>query len=122
MAVLTDDEIATIKVGDTIRCRPTHLRDGSTIRNRKVRAVVDSPYAWQGCGIAVNAHGYKEYWIKTSEIISITDRAVPSRKEIVEYMELHNADEAGIDNLWDFEDAEYFLLLSDKYHVKSLAN
>lgn len=40
----------------------------------------------------------------------------PSNKEIQEYMELHNEDEVGIDNQWTFEDAEYYLLLSDKYN------
>lgn len=39
----------------------------------------------------------------------------PSKEEIQEEMELHNNDEAGIDNPWTFEDAEYHLLLSDKY-------
>ena len=41
---------------------------------------------------------------------------VPTKEEIKEEMELHNADEAGIDNQWTLEDAEYHLLLSDKYH------
>ncbi len=40
----------------------------------------------------------------------------PSQEEIREYMELHNADEVGIDDQWTLEDAEYHLLLSDKYH------
>lgn len=40
----------------------------------------------------------------------------PTIEEINEYMELHNSDEVGIDNQWTFEDAEYHLLLSDKYH------
>lgn len=42
----------------------------------------------------------------------------PSKEEIIEEMNLHNADEVGIDNQWTFEDAEYHLLLSDKYHQK----
>jgi len=41
---------------------------------------------------------------------------VPEKDEIQDYMERHNADEAGIGNQWTFEDAEYYLLLSDKYH------
>lgn len=41
---------------------------------------------------------------------------VPSREEILEEMELHNADEVGIDNQWTYEEAEYQLLLSDKYY------
>lgn len=40
----------------------------------------------------------------------------PTKEEIIEEMQLHNSDEAGIDNQWTFEDAEYHLLLSDKYH------
>ena len=44
----------------------------------------------------------------------------PSKEEITQEMELHNADEVGIDNQWTFDDAEYHLLLSDKYHQPSL--
>lgn len=40
----------------------------------------------------------------------------PSKEEIEEEMNLHNEDEVGIDNQWSFEDAEYHLLLSDKYN------
>lgn len=40
----------------------------------------------------------------------------PSKEEIEEEMNLHNEDEVGIDNQWSFEDAEYHLLLSDKYY------
>ena len=42
-----------------------------------------------------------------------------SKQEIIQEMELHNADEVGIDNQWTFEEAEYHLLLSDKYYIKS---
>ena len=42
----------------------------------------------------------------------------PSKEEILEEMELHNNDEVGINNQWDYEEAEYHLLLSDKYHNK----
>ena len=41
----------------------------------------------------------------------------PTKDEIQQEMELHNADEEGIDNQWTLEDAEYHLLLSDKYHL-----
>jgi hypothetical protein len=40
----------------------------------------------------------------------------PSKEEITDEMNLHNEDEVGIDNQWNFEDAEYHLLLSDKYY------
>lgn len=40
----------------------------------------------------------------------------PSREEIREYMELHNGDEVGIGNEWSMEEAEYYLLLEDKYY------
>ena len=40
----------------------------------------------------------------------------PTSKEIEEYMVLHNEDEVGINNQWSYDDAEYHLLLSDKYH------
>lgn len=43
----------------------------------------------------------------------------PSKEEILEEMELHNNDEVGIDNQWTYEDAEYHLLLSDKYHKQT---
>lgn len=44
---------------------------------------------------------------------------VPSREEILQEMELHNNDEVGIDNQWSYEDAEYHLMLSDKYYYGS---
>lgn len=40
----------------------------------------------------------------------------PSKKEIEEEMELHNSDEVGINNQWSFDDAEYHLILSDKFY------
>ena len=40
----------------------------------------------------------------------------PSKEEIEEEMNSHNEDEVGIDNQWSFEDAEYHLLLSDKFY------
>ncbi len=39
----------------------------------------------------------------------------PTKEEIKEYMELHNNDEVGQVDKWTMEDAEYHLLLSDKY-------
>ena len=42
----------------------------------------------------------------------------PSKEEIIEYMTLHNNDEVGLNNKWTFKDAEYYLLLSDKYYKK----
>lgn len=44
----------------------------------------------------------------------------PSREEVLQEMELHNNDEVGVDNQWSYEDAEYHLLLSDKYHYLNL--
>jgi len=42
----------------------------------------------------------------------------PTKEEIKQEMDLHNADEVGQgDNAWTLEDAEYHLLLSDKYYV-----
>lgn len=43
------------------------------------------------------------------------NQLTPSKEEILEEMHLHNEDEVGIDNQWDYEDTEYHLLLSDKY-------
>lgn len=40
----------------------------------------------------------------------------PTEAEILEYMTLHNADEVGIDNQWDFEDAKYHLELDDEHY------
>lgn len=50
------------------------------------------------------------------------NQLVPSNEEIILEMELHNADEVGIDNQWDYEDAEYYLLLSDKYYYANKEN
>lgn len=47
-------------------------------------------------------------------------KKIPTKEEIKQEMELHNADEVGIDNQWTLEEAEYHLLLSDKYHVKEV--
>lgn len=46
------------------------------------------------------------------------NKNTPTAQEIFEYMILHNADEAGENDKWDFEEAECQLLNSDKYHVK----
>jgi hypothetical protein len=40
----------------------------------------------------------------------------PTTQQIIDYMELHNADEVGINNQWDFEDAEYFLQFEDEFY------
>ncbi len=32
-------------------------------------------------------------------------------KDVLEYQELHNGDEVGIDNQWDYDDAEYHYIL-----------
>jgi len=32
-------------------------------------------------------------------------------KDIIEYMNLHNNDEVGINNQWTYDDAEYFYIL-----------
>lgn len=42
----------------------------------------------------------------------------PSDNEVREYMELHNADEAGEDNQWTMEDARYHLELDDEWYYK----
>lgn len=44
----------------------------------------------------------------------------PNQEEIKEYMELHNGDEVGLNDKWSLEDAEHYLLLSDKYYYLSL--
>jgi hypothetical protein len=60
--------------------------------------------------------GTEYEYIFSETIETLSKMLVPSREEILEEMELHNADEVGIDNQWTFEDAEYHLLLSDKYY------
>ena len=45
----------------------------------------------------------------------------PTKKEIREYMEAYNNDEASEGNKWTMEDAEYHLLLSDKYYYQNKA-
>lgn len=52
------------------------------------------------------------------DVEKIVKNKVPTKSEILEEMELHNNDEVGIDNQWTYEDAEYYLLLSDKYYYK----
>ena len=47
-------------------------------------------------------------------------RNTPSKTEILAEMKAHNEDEVGIDNQWDYDDAEYYLLLSDKYYYLNL--
>lgn len=42
----------------------------------------------------------------------------PTEEQIREYMELHNADEVGIDDQWDMETALYYLLLDDEWYYK----
>ena len=44
----------------------------------------------------------------------------PTKAEIKEYMEFHNNDEAGRDNQFTMEDAEYHLLLSDQFMSDAL--
>ena len=44
----------------------------------------------------------------------------PTEEEIRQEMELHNADEVGQNDKWSLEDAEYYLLLSDKYYYKNV--
>ena len=56
------------------------------------------------------------FWRAVEAMKARLGNAGPTKEEIIEEMELHNADEAGIDNQWTYEDAEYHLLLSDKYH------
>ena len=46
-------------------------------------------------------------------------KKLPTTEEIREYMLLHNNDEAGENDQWDMEEAEYHLLLSDKYYYKN---
>ena len=64
-------KVERIKVGQMVRCNPIHLRGGNSLRWRKVTKKVDSPHNWQHSGIAVNAHGYKDFWLKLNEIAEI---------------------------------------------------
>ena len=66
---------------------------------------------------ALKCTGCKGYysiseWITEQEL----EKQFPTKDEIQQEMELHNADEVGINNQWTFEDAEYHLLLSDEYN------
>ena len=58
-------------------------------------------------------HGYLA---DSFELVKFIEEDLPTREEIKQYMELHNADEVGEDDPWDMETAEYHLLLSDEYH------
>lgn len=59
-----------IKVGDMILCKPIHYRSQNSRRWRKVTSVVHDPANWEMSGIAVNAHGYSDFWLKFDEIES----------------------------------------------------
>ena len=43
----------------------------------------------------------------------------PTKNEIIEYMKSYNADEVGLDNPINFEEAEYLLSKSDKYNEQN---
>ena len=43
----------------------------------------------------------------------------PTKEEIREYKDLHNNDEVGVGNQWTMEEAEYHLLLDDKYYYNN---
>lgn len=58
----------------------------------------------------------KKHSYNTDFTVEEINKNTPSKSEILEEMRLHNEDEVGIDNQWDYEDAEYYLLLSDKYY------
>ena len=60
-------------------------------------------------------NAYVEAMSKTPKYLGISTNRIPTKEEIIEEMELHNADEVGINNQWSFEDAEYHLTLSDKF-------
>ena len=46
-------------------------------------------------------------------------QAVPTKEEIREYRDSHNNDEVGVGNQWTMEEAEYHLLLDDKYYYNN---
>jgi hypothetical protein len=80
---------------------------------------MDEVIAWLE-DILAEFGGKQEITLQTERLKEMLDALIkdrgPTKDEIQEEMELHNADEAGIDNQWTLEDAEYHLLLSDKYH------
>jgi hypothetical protein len=66
--------LAVIKQGDMIDCRPTHVRGGNRRCDRRVTKVVKEPHKWQLSGVAVSAHGYNEYWLNNKEIFELTEQ------------------------------------------------
>ena len=46
----------------------------------------------------------------------MTKEHTPSKQEIIEYMELYNNDEVGLENPITYEEAEVLLLNDDKYY------
>lgn len=53
----------------------------------------------------------------TAQDFVITDyRALPTEDEILEEMRLHNEDEVGENDQWNFEKTKYYMLLGDKYY------
>lgn len=72
---MTTKELSEIKKGDWVFAEAKHMRGdkaSTKMRWRKVTASVyekrKQPYQWEGCGIAVRAHGYSEYWLHAHEI------------------------------------------------------
>ena len=63
----------SIKRGDMIKCKPIHYRGGNYTRWRRVTRVDASMRSGPYCGIAVNAHGYDEFWLKYNEIKEVQD-------------------------------------------------
>lgn len=61
--------ISKIKVGDSIRCIPTHNRASNSTRWRKVTAVEKQMKYDDFAGVAVKAHGYDTFWLKNKEIL-----------------------------------------------------
>ena len=49
-----------------------------------------------------------------------THKHHPNYEDIKEFMDLYNADEIGMDDPITMDDAEFYLLNSDKYHYNNL--
>ncbi|AGO47677.1 hypothetical protein Phi17218_144 [Cellulophaga phage phi17:2_18] len=61
-------------------------------------------------------YGLTKEQILNGECESFTVKKELTKERVKEEMELHNNDEAGINNQWTYEDAEYHLLLSDEFY------
>jgi hypothetical protein len=56
-------QIARLKVGDRIKVRTFHYREGYRTVSRKITQISDT------MGIAISMFGYRDFWLRKGEIL-----------------------------------------------------